>query len=156
MFRGPTPLALDGKGRLAIPTKYRDLLMQRCAGHLVVTLDPSNCLLLYPFPDWEPIEKKLNALPSLVPVNRMLQRILIGSASDVEMDSSGRILLPSLLRERARLEKDVVLIGQGSKFEIWSASDWQAQFDAAAQLPTMLNEALERGDMPDELKDFSL
>jgi len=149
-------LALDGKGRLAIPTKYRDLLTQRCGGRLVVTLDPSNCLLLYPFPDWEPIEKKLNALPSFNPVNRMMQRILVGSATDLEMDSAGRILLPSLLRERARLEKDVVLVGQGNKFEIWSAADWQAQFDAAEQLPAMLNEALQKGEMPDELKGFSL
>jgi MraZ protein len=156
MFRGPTPLALDGKGRLAIPTKYRDLLMQRCGGHLVVTLDPSNCLLLYPFPDWEPIEQKLNALPSFNPVNRMMQRILVGSASDVEMDGTGRILLPALLRDRARLEKDVVLVGQGNKFEIWSAADWQTQFDAAEQLPAMLNEALQKGEMPDELKGFSL
>jgi MraZ protein len=149
-------LALDGKGRLAIPTKYRDLLTQRCGGHLVVTLDPSNCLLLYPFPDWEPIEKKLNALPSLNPVNRMMQRILVGSATDLEMDGAGRILLPALLRERARLEKDVVLVGQGNKFEIWSAADWQAQFDAAEQLPAMLSEALQKGEMPDELKGFSL
>jgi MraZ protein len=149
-------LALDGKGRLAIPTKYRDLLTQRCGGHLVVTLDPSNCLLLYPFPDWEPIEKKLNALPSLNPVNRMMQRILVGSATDLEMDGAGRILLPALLRERARLEKDVVLVGQGNKFEIWSAADWQAQFDAAEHLPAMLSEALQKGEMPDELKGFSL
>jgi len=156
MFRGPTPLALDGKGRLAIPTKYRDLLMQRCDGHLVVTLDPSNCLLLYPFPEWEPIEKKLNALPSFNPVNRMMQRILVGSASDLEMDGSGRILLPAMLRDRAKLDKDVVLVGQGNKFEIWNAVDWQAQFDAAEQLPALLNDALQRGDMPDELKGFSL
>ena len=156
MFRGPTPLALDGKGRLAIPTKYREMLMQRCGGRLVVTLDPSNCLLLYPFPDWEPIEARINALPSFNPVSRMMQRILVGSASDVEMDASGRILLPSLLRERTRLEKGVVLVGQGNKFEIWSAADWQAQFDAAEHLPAMLNEALQKGEMPDELKGFSL
>jgi len=149
-------LALDGKGRLAIPTKYRDLLNQRCGGRLVVTLDPSNCLLLYPFPDWEPIEKKLNALPSFNPVNRMMQRILVGSASDVEMDGAGRILLPALLRDRARLDKDVVLVGQGNKFEIWNAADWQTQFDAAEQLPALLNEALQKGEMPDELKGFSL
>ena len=70
MFRGATPIALDGKGRLAIPTKYRDALTQRCGGRLVLTLDPSACLLLYPFPEWEPIEQKLNALPSFDPVSR--------------------------------------------------------------------------------------
>jgi len=149
-------LALDGKGRLAIPTKYRDPLMARCAGRLIVTLDPTNCLLLYPFPDWAPIEAKLNALPSFNPVNRMMQRILVGSASDVEMDGAGRILLPALLRARARLDKDVVLVGQGNKFEIWNAADWQQQFDAAEQLPALLEAALQKGEMPDELKDFSL
>lgn len=156
MFRGPAPLALDGKGRLAIPTKYRDMLNERCGGRLVVTLDPSGCLLLYPFPEWEPIEKKLNALPSFNPTSRMMQRILVGSATDLDMDSAGRILLPAMLRERARLERDVVLVGQGNKFEIWNAPEWQAQFDAAADLPAMLNEALQKGEMPDELKGFSL
>jgi MraZ protein len=156
MFRGPAPLALDGKGRLAIPTKYRDMLNERCGGRLVVTLDPSGCLLLYPFPEWEPIEKKLNALPSFNPTSRMMQRILVGSATDLEMDSAGRILLPAMLRERAHLERDVVLVGQGNKFEIWNAAEWQAQFDAASELPAMLDEALRKGEMPDELKGFSL
>ncbi len=156
MFRGPAPLALDGKGRLAIPTKYRDMLNERCGGRLVVTLDPSGCLLLYPFPEWEPIEKKLNALPSFNPTSRMMQRILVGSATDLEMDSAGRILLPAMLRDRAKLERDVVLVGQGNKFEIWNAAEWQAQFDAASDLPAMLDEALRKGEMPDELKGFSL
>lgn len=156
MFRGATPLALDGKARLAIPTKYRDLLMQRCGGHLVLTLDPSGCLLLYPFPEWEPIERKLNALPSFNPVSRQMQRLLVGSATDLEMDSAGRILLPSLLRDRAGLERDLVLVGQGNKFEIWSAAGWQAQCDAVADLPALLDEATRKGEIPDELKGFSL
>lgn len=156
MFRGPTPIALDGKGRLAIPTKYRDMLMQRCGGHVVVTLDPSGCLLLYPFPEWEPIEQKLNALPSFDPLSRQMQRLLVGSATDLEMDSAGRILLPTLLRERARLERDVVMIGQGSKFEIWNSADWQAQCDAVVNLPARLDEAMRKGEAPDGLKGFSL
>jgi MraZ protein len=156
MFRGATPIALDGKARLAIPTKYRDQLMQSCGGHLVLTLDPSSCLLLYPFPEWEPIERKLNALPSFNPVSRQMQRLLVGSATDVEMDGAGRILLPALLRERAALDKDVVLIGQGNKFEIWSAAGWQAQCDAVAGLPALLDEAMRKGEVPDELKGFSL
>jgi MraZ protein len=156
MFRGPTPIALDGKGRLAIPTKYRDLLMQRCGGRLILTLDPSSCLLLYPFPDWEPIEQRLNALPSFDPISRQMQRLLVGSATDLEMDGAGRILLPALLRERARLEKDVILLGQGNKFEIWNAAAWQAQCDAVAELPTRLDEAMRNGGLPDPLKGFSL
>lgn len=156
MFRGATPIALDGKGRLAIPTKYRDLLMQRCGGRLVLTLDPSACLLLYPFPDWEPIEQKLNALPSFDPISRQMQRLLVGSATDLELDSAGRILLPVLLRERARIERDAVLLGQGNKFEIWNAAAWQAQCDAVVELPTQIDEAMRRGDLPDGLKGFSL
>jgi MraZ protein len=157
MFRGLSPVALDGKGRLAVPTKYRDVLAQRCGGRLIVTLDPhSGCLLLYPYPDWEPIERKLNALPSFNALSRNLARILVGTATDLEMDSAGRILLPAPLRERARLEKDVVLVGQGNKFEIWSAADWESQIAAASEIPAMLGEAMRNGEIPDELKDFSL
>ncbi len=156
MFRGPTPIALDGKGRLAIPTKYRELLMQRCGGHLILTRDPSGCLLLYPFPEWEPIEQKLNALSSFNPLSQHMRRVLVGNATDVEMDGTGRILLPAMLREPAGLEKDVVLLGQGNKFEIWNAAAWQAQCDAISELPMRLDEAMRNGTMPDELKDFSL
>jgi MraZ protein len=130
--------------------------MQRCGGHLIVTLDPSGCLLLYPFPEWEPIEQRLNALPSFSPISRHMQRILVGSATDLDLDGAGRILLPAPLREKARLERDVVLVGQGNKFEIWNDQAWQAQFDAAADLPGMLEEAMRKGEVPDELKGFSL
>lgn len=156
MFRGLSSLAVDGKGRLAVPTKYRELLVERCGGRLVVTADPSGCLLLYPFPEWEPIERKLTALSSFNPVSRTLQRILVGSASDVELDNAGRILLPTMLRKHAGLEKEVVLVGQGNKFEIWSESAWQAQFEQAGQLPDLLGAALQNGELPDELKGFSL
>jgi MraZ protein len=157
MFRGLSPLALDGKGRLAIPTKYREELSQRCGGRLIVTLDPhAGCLLLYPFPDWEPIERKLNALPSFNAASRRLARILVGTASDLEMDSAGRVLLPAPLREQARLDKDIVLVGQGNKFEIWGAADWQNQIDGANEIPALLDAAARNGEIPDELKDFSL
>lgn len=156
MFRGLSSLAVDGKGRLAVPTKYRELLVERCGGRLVVTADPSGCLLLYPFPEWEPIERKLTALSSFNPVSRTLQRILVGSASDVELDSAGRILLPPMLRKHAGLEKEVMLVGQGNKFEIWSESAWQTQFEQASQLPDLLGAALQSGELPEELKGFSL
>lgn len=156
MFRGATPIALDGKGRLAIPTKYRDLLMQRCGGRLVLTQDPSACLLLYPFPEWEPIEQKLNALPSFDAISRRMQRLLVGSATDLEMDSAGRILLPALLRERARLERDCVLIGQGNRFEIWNEAAWNAECDAVAELPAQVTEAMRNGELPSGLKGFTL
>lgn len=156
MFRGISPLSLDGKGRLAIPTRYRELLMQHCGGHLIATLDPSGCLLLYPYPEWEPIERKLNALPSFNPISRQMQRILVGSATDVELDSAGRILLPAPLRDKAKLDKEVVLLGQGNKFELWDAASWQSIYDSSTQLPAMLDEAMRSGDLPDDLKGFSL
>jgi MraZ protein len=157
MFRGFTPVTLDGKGRMAIPTKYRDTLMERCGGRLVATIDPhSGCLLLYPYPEWEPIERKLNALPSFDALSRQLQRILVGSAADLEMDSAGRILLPAPLRDYVRLDKDAVLVGQGGKFEIWNAADWQRQMGAAPELPAQLDAARQTGVMPAELRDFSL
>ena len=94
MFRGITQLSLDAKGRLAIPARYRGELMSSCTGHLIVTVDPSKCLLIYPQPAWEPIEQKLNNLSSFDSKTRNLQRLLVGNASDVEMDAAGRILLP--------------------------------------------------------------
>src|SRR5690606_28779202 len=111
MFRGSTQLNLDSKGRLAIPAKYRDELFASCGGNIVVTVDPSRCLLIYPQPVWEPIEKKLNGFPSFNPQIRSLQRLVIGNACDLEMDSSGRILISTPLRQFAGLQKEVVLAG---------------------------------------------
>src|SRR4030066_1138409 len=101
MFRGVTQLSLDAKGRLAIPARYRGELMSFCAGRLIVTADPSKCLLVYPQPAWEPIEQKLNNLSSFNPRTRSLQRLLVGNASDVEMDAAGRILVSPPLRQFA-------------------------------------------------------
>lgn len=156
MFRGFTPLSLDGKGRLAIPSRYRDALMQRCGGRVVLTLDPGRCMLLYPATDWEPIERKILDLSSFHPLSRQLKLILVGSATELELDGSGRILVPAPLREKARLDKDVVLVGQGNKFEIWNEAAWQAEYDAATNFTAALEEARQRGDLPDELKDFAL
>lgn len=105
MFRGVSTLNLDSKGRLAVPSKHRDFLQSYCAGRLIVTADPGKCLLIYPQPDWEPIEKKLNSLSSFNPQSRSLQRLLVGNASDVELDGAGRILVPPPLRQFAGLEK---------------------------------------------------
>lgn len=149
-------MALDGKGRLAIPTKYRELLMQRCGGRLVLTMDPDRCLLLYPFSDWEPIEQKLNALPSFNPISRQMQRLLVGSATDTEMDNTGRILLPATHRGYAALDKEVMLVGQGNKFEIWDMAAWTERFSGITELPGRMDEALRNGEMPDGLRDFSL
>jgi transcriptional regulator MraZ len=126
MFRGVSSLSLDSKGRLAVPTRYRELLMRHCNGQLVITVDRDLCLLLYPLPEWEEIERKLVKLPSFNKQVRRLQRLLIGHATEVELDTSGRILVPPLLRKFASLNKSVVMIGQGNKFEIWDESAWNA------------------------------
>ena len=148
MFRGVTQLSLDAKGRLAIPARYRSELMSTCSGHLIVTVDPSKCLLIYPQPAWEPIEQKLNNLSSFDSKTRNLQRLLVGNASDVEMDAASRILLPPPLRLFAGLSKDVVLVGQGAKFELWDEVQWNLQIEDAL--------AFKDGDMPPELDGFSL
>jgi len=148
LFRGITQLSLDGKGRLAIPAKYRDGLVSLCAGRLIVTADPSKCLLIYPQPAWEPIEQKLISLSSFDKKTRNLQRLLVGNASDVEMDNAGRVLVSPPLRKFAGLTKNVVLVGQGAKFELWDGEQWDLQMEDALDFKD--------GDMPAELEGFSL
>ncbi len=123
-FRGINNLTLDAKGRMAMPSRYRDRLLEACGGKLVITVDRDHCLLVYPLPEWDIIESKLTALPSLNEQTRVLQRLLIGYATECELDSQGRILLPGMLREFAALDKKIVLIGQGKKFEIWDEASW--------------------------------
>ena len=96
-------------------------------GRVVVMADPSQCLLLYPLPEWEPIEKKLNGLSDFNPRTRSLKQLLVGYAHDMDMDSAGRVLLPPMLRKFADLDKNVVLVGQGSKIELWNEARWEAQ-----------------------------
>jgi MraZ protein len=125
MFRGVNLLQLDDKGRLTIPARHRDSLKVESDGQVVVTIDTEErCLLLYPLPDWEMIERKIEALPSFNPAARRIQRLLIGHATEVELDTHGRLLLPPVLREYAGLQKSIVLIGQGKKFEIWDEERW--------------------------------
>ena len=147
-FRGVTELVLDAKGRLAIPARYREALAETGDPRLVVTADPSRCLLVYPRAAWEPIQARLMGLSGFKPGIRNLQRLIVGHADDAELDSSGRILVPPSLRAFARLERDVVLVGQGHRFELWSAPEWQAQTAQAIALPA--------GELPPELDGFSL
>ena len=147
-FRGVTELVLDGKGRVAIPARYREALAATGDARLVITADPTRCLLLYPRAEWEPIQQRLMGLSGFKPGIRNLQRLIVGHADDAELDSSGRILVPPSLRTFARLERDVVLVGQGHRFELWSAPEWQAQTAQAIALPV--------GELPPELDGFSL
>lgn len=129
MFRGATKVTLDAKGRLAIPTRHRERLATRCDGQLVATVDRDYCLLIYPFPDWEEIERKLVRLPSLNAQARRLQRLMVGYATELEIDGHGRILLPKELREFAGLGRQAILIGQGNKFELWDEERWNEKRD---------------------------
>ncbi|MGH8426827.1 MAG: division/cell wall cluster transcriptional repressor MraZ [Gammaproteobacteria bacterium] len=124
MFRGLNQVSLDAKGRLAIPARYRAPLAESAGGALVATVDRDHCLLLYPQPRWEEIERELVGLPSLQAGSRAIQRMLLGYATDMQMDGHGRILLSPALREYAELDHKVVMIGQGNRFELWSEARW--------------------------------
>ncbi|KTD25976.1 MULTISPECIES: division/cell wall cluster transcriptional repressor MraZ [Legionella] len=152
MFRGINAITIDGKGRLAVPTRYRDALTAQDKASLVVTIDTEEtCLLLYPAEEWQIIEDKLQSLPSFNAAARRIQRLLIGHATDVELDNSGRILLPQLLRDYAHLDKKVVMIGQGNKFEVWDECLWQTRREH-----WLAEEASREDGLPDEMKTFSL
>jgi len=129
VFRGITSVNLDAKGRMALPARYRDVWTS-CNGQLVVTIDSrERCLLLYPLPEWNTVQGKLESLSNLNKGARLLQRLLIGHATDLEVDGSTRVLIPPMLREYAGLTKKIVLLGQGNKFEIWSDELWQQRLD---------------------------
>ena len=152
MLRGVSQVSLDAKGRFAVPQRYRDALgageEHSVNARLVMTADPSRCLLLYPAAEWLPIEQKLMALSSFNASTRALQRLIVGHADDVEMDAAGRLLVPPALREYASLDKRIVLVGQGNKFEIWDESRWN-EITAAAV-------SFSEGGLPPELEGFSL
>ena len=131
MFKGANGLNLDSKGRFAMPTVHRDSLESQCNGKLVITVNNTRerCLWLYPQDEWDRVEKKVVALPSFDPAAQALKRFLIGYATDCELDSASRLRIPAPLREFASLEKHVVLIGQGNKFELWDEARWKASCD---------------------------
>lgn len=151
MFRGLNSINLDAKGRLSIPTKYREALAGSCGGRLVATIDHDECcLLVYPLPDWLETEKKLQSMPSMNPHVRRLQRMILGHAADLELDGSGRILIPAELRKHAHMEKAVVLVGQGKRFELWSQDEWDRCRNEFLESETNMDE------LPPEMLSFSL
>jgi MraZ protein len=119
VFQGSAQLSLDAKGRMTVPTRHRDTLLATCEGRLTVTRHPDGCLMLFPRPVWEQHRERIAAWPSAA---RAFQRIFLGSADDLEMDGAGRVLLPPALRTAAGLQKDLMLMGMGSHFEIWDAA----------------------------------
>jgi MraZ protein len=131
MFQGETAITVDEKGRLAIPTASREQVA-RGGNRLVVTYNPyeSGCLWLYPESAWEKVRDQVNALPNAKRVHRNLQLKLVGAATVVEPDGSGRILVPPSHRNTAGIGKKAVLLGMGNKFELWSEQAHLAQIQS--------------------------
>jgi MraZ protein len=150
VFRGVTNLNLDAKGRMAMPSRYRDRLLESCEGRLVITVDRDGCLLVYPQPEWERIEQALMSRPNMDRQVRRLQRLLVGHATECELDGQGRILLPTPLREFASLDKRAVLVGQGNKFELWDEDTWVRRRE------DWFREEDEAGDLSAALESLSL
>jgi MraZ protein len=150
MLRGATKVTLDDKGRMVLPTRYREQISVQSQGKLVVTVDREQCLLIYPLPEWEQTERKLMSLPSLHPQSRKLQRLMVGHATDVELDGHGRFLIPPELREFAQLQRLGWLIGQGNRFELWDETRWNEQRDQMLKSEDTLT------DLPSELDSLSL
>ena len=148
MFQGETAITIDDKGRLAIPTSYRDLVARECGNRLVLTYSPFDmgCLYLYPQSVWVGVRDQVNALPRTRSVNRQMQFKLVGAACFVEPDGNGRISIPASQRSASGLEKKAVLLGMGDKFEIWSEQAHHAQ----------IRQTLSDADLGDGLLDLQL
>ena len=130
MFRGEYSLSLDAKGRLAIPSRYRERLVEDCGGKLIVTISLlERCLVVYPYPRWQRIEDELKDLPALDQQAQAINHLLIGHAGDCDMDSNGRVLLSQALRKFAGLDKRIMMVGQVDKFEIWDDGGWNRRRD---------------------------
>ena len=154
MFKGSDPINMDAKGRMAIPTRYRTVLDEICSGDLVITIDmKSTCLTLSPLPEWKKFEEKVAALPALDDLAEMLSRFVVGQAKDLQVDGSGRILIPPELRDYAQLEKKLVLVGRTRRLEIWSEDNWNAEPQKSQE--NYRGMLLDRENMSDALKNLS-
>lgn len=141
MYQGASALSMDAKGRMSIPARHRDALAVQCEGRVTLTKHPHGCLLLFPRPVWEQHREQIASWPMSA---RAWQRIFLGNACDVEMDTAGRILIAPELRNAVGLTREVMLLGMGSHFEIWDA----AKLDESESLAVA-------GGMPDVLSNFS-
>ena len=141
VFQGASSLTLDGKGRLSVPTRHRDVLSATAQGLLTITKHPHGCLMVFPRPEWDLFRDRISALPMSA---QWWKRIFLGNAMDVELDSTGRILISPELRQGAGIVKDTVLLGMGNHFELWDKVAYETQEAKAMQ-----------EQMPDVFKDFS-
>ena len=141
MFQGASSIVLDAKGRLAVPTRHRDVLNATAEGQLTITKHPHGCLMIFPRNEWEKFRQRIHALPMDA---HWWKRIFLGNAMDVELDATGRVLVSPELRSTAGIVKETVLLGMGSYFELWDAATYAAH--EAEQM---------KGEMPDVFRDFS-
>ena len=148
MFQGETAITIDDKGRLAIPTAYREIVARECGNRLVLTYNPfeAGCLYLYPMPVWEKVRDQVNALPRIKKNTRLLQLKLVGAAAFAEPDGSGRISIPASQRSAVGIEKKAVLLGMGDKFELWSEQAHHEQ----------IRQTLGDADLGEDLLDLAL
>ena len=141
VFQGASSLTLDGKGRLSVPTRHRDVLSATAQGLLTITKHPHGCLMVFPRPEWDLFRDRISALPMSA---QWWKRIFLGNAMDVELDSTGRVLISPAVRHSAGIAKDTILLGMGNHFELWDKAAYEAQEAKAMQ-----------EQMPDVFKDFS-
>jgi MraZ protein len=141
LFQGASSLSLDAKGRLSVPTRHRDVLAATASGQLTITRHPHGCLMVFPRPEWERFRERIAALPMSA---QWWKRIFLGNAMDVDMDTTGRVLVSPELRTATGIAKDVVLLGMGTHFELWDRATYDAQEAEALQ-----------GAMPEAFQDFS-
>ncbi|ABC32541.1 division/cell wall cluster transcriptional repressor MraZ [Hahella sp. KA22] len=134
-----------------MPTRYRDRIAEISNNQMIATIDTQErCLLIYPLPEWEQIESQIAALPAYNPATRRIQRLLLGHATELEIDGAGRVLLSQPLREYAYLDKKLILLGQGKKFELWDEDHWTKRRDE------YLDEDALGQDVPEELMNIAL
>jgi MraZ protein len=141
MFQGPSALSLDAKGRLAVPTRHREVLSATAAGQLTITRHPDGCLMIFPRPEWEKFRERIAQVPMTA---QWFKRVFLGNAMDVDMDATGRILIAPELRAATGISKDTLMLGMGSYFELWDKATYEAK-EA---------KALEQ-EVPGQFKDFS-
>ena len=151
VFRGSNEINMDTKGRMAIPARYRDALMSEFSGSLVATISITDtCLFIYPRPEWEEMEVKIARMSTFNKDTRRLQHLLIGNARDLDLDGSGRVLIPQELRDYAKLDKKVTLVGQSHRLELWDTESWNSNRKA------WLDEVASGLDIPEEIQSLSL
>lgn len=147
MFRGQYEHTMDGKGRISVPARFREVLTEldvtgESADRIILTRTFEQCLVVYPIDQWLNFEEKIRNLPQFNPHVQRLKRVYVAGAVEGSIDSHGRLLVPRSMRDYAALDRNCVWVGQLDTFELWSEQSWQGAVDAALQDPQELSEAM--------------